>query len=100
MNMKKDNWTSEFRERMDSYTVTPPNDVWEKLDKELSSTPATKIRIFSFTAIAAIIILLLLSSVGIYLLTNYKPDKNILNYKHPYNLDILLYNLLDFSIGF
>ena len=57
--MKKDNWTSEFRERMDSYTVTPPNDVWEKLDKELSSTPATKIRIFSFTAIAAIIILLL-----------------------------------------
>ena len=75
--MKKDNWTSEFRERMDSYTVTPPNDVWEKLDKELSSTPATKIRIFSFTAIAAIIILLLLSSVGIYLLTNYKPDKNI-----------------------
>lgn len=49
----------------------------EKLDKELSSTPATKIRIFSFTAIAAIIILLLLSSVGIYLLTNYKPDKNI-----------------------
>ena len=75
--MKKDNWTSEFRERMDSYTVTPPNDVWEKLDKELSSTPATKICIFSFTAIAAIIILLLLSSVGIYLLTNYKPDKNI-----------------------
>ncbi len=75
--MKKDNWTSEFRERMDSYTVTPPNDVWEKLDKELSSTPATKVRIFSFTTIAAIITLLLLSSVGIYLLTNYKPDKNI-----------------------
>ena len=88
--MKKDNWTSEFRERMDSYTVTPPNDVWEKLDKELSSTPATKIRIFSFTAIAAIIILLLLSSVGIYLLTNINLIKIFLKfYQKAFQLKII-----------
>ena len=75
--MKEDNWSSEFRERMDDYTIIPPDEVWDKLDKELSSDPIIKMQKRSYTAIAAVIILLLLSSVGLYLLTYYKPDKNI-----------------------
>lgn len=74
---QNDKWTIKFRERMEGYAETPPSEVWEKLDGELSSVVAPERHLF-FRIFAAAVVILLLTSLSLYFFT-YTPvlEENI-----------------------
>ena len=72
---QEDNWSAKFREKMSDYSLSAPDEVWEELEKELSSAKIVKIRYCRLRAIAAVILLFLLSSVGVYIIMNTSEEK-------------------------
>ena len=73
---QEDNWSAKFREKMSDYSLSAPDEVWEELEKELSSAKIVKIRYCRLRAIAAVILLFLLSSVGVYIIMNTAEEKD------------------------
>lgn len=69
MKQEDDKWIKALRDRIDNYSEPVPKDVWASLEKELNIHPKAKLYPFRrWVAAAASVALVILSSVGLYLL--------------------------------
>lgn len=66
MKQEDDKWLSAFRERMKDYSEPVPEDLWNSLEKELEATPVRRIYPYRWAAIAATVLLMIISSVSLF----------------------------------
>lgn len=66
MKQEDDKWLSAFRERMKNYSEPVPEDLWNSLEKELETPPVRRIYPYRWAAIAATVLLMIISSVSLF----------------------------------
>ena len=76
--MKEELWLKKMKERLDDYSEPLPSDGWERLEKALQPSPVRMKRTIFFrrwTVAAAVALLLVVSSVGVWLLQSPVADE-------------------------
>lgn len=69
MKQEEDKWLKALRENMEDYSITPKADGWDRLEKALPATTVVPRRsYYMYSAVAAIALLLIVSSTAIYFL--------------------------------
>jgi len=63
---EKDKWIKNLRHRMEDYSEPAPADLWNQLEKELNSTPKIIPLWRRWQAVAAIALLVVISTVTVW----------------------------------
>ena len=76
---QKDLWISRLKEKLEDFSESAPISSWERLEKELTRLPGEKriipLRTYRWAAVAAVILLLVVSSIGLYFLDSPMADE-------------------------
>lgn len=84
MSNKKDILTDALRDRLKDYSHPVPDDMWEKIEKDLSSAPIRKSKKIPFRRlIAAAAVIALFIGSGIFLINHDFRDNNIISEQIP-----------------